>query len=316
MPRLSRHLLVVIFSVLGPAQAWAAAEAGQPGAYLRLGVGARAAALADAYSALAEGPDAGYWNPAALAWSRRPALASSLSVLSLGRQYNTAALQLAWDNAEAPPEGSLPLSQRSGLGAWSLSWLSFSLGDDFEGRSADTASFYRFSDRQSAYLLSHGRPLASWLAVGVGAKLYDRQLETFAASGAGLDLGALLLLNSKLRVGIGASDLFSRLRWSTGYEERLPVVVRGSLAFKPLTRASVAIQLSAVEGRSWEPSVGLELEPIRGIFARGGWKTDGLCVGAGVRLPLKTLPFQLDYAFLPDPLRQGDAQRIEVHIYF
>lgn len=291
-------------------------DAGQPGAYLRLGVGARAAALSDAYAALAEGPDAGYWNPAALAWSRRPALGSSLSVLSLGRQYNTAALQLAWDPADAPPEGQLPLSQRGGLGAWSVTWLSFSLGNDFEGRTADTASFYKFADRQTAYLFSHGRPLTPWLALGAGLRVYDRQIDDFSASGSGGDLGLLFLLGPSVRLGLSASDLFARLRWSTGYEEQIPVIVRASIAVRPWSRARLAGQLTAVEGRSWEPNFGVELEPLRGVFTRAGWKKDGISLGAGLRLPLKALPIQLDYAFLPDPLKQGDAQRIEVQIYF
>jgi hypothetical protein len=314
-PRLVRVLALAVLCGAAAA-ARADGDAGQPGAYLRLGVGARAAALGDAYAALAEGPDAGYWNPAALAWSRRLALGSSVSVLSLGRTYNTAALQLAWDPAEAPPEGQLPLSQRSGLGAWSLTWLSFSLGNDFEGRSADTASFYQFADRQTAYLFSHGRPLSSWLAVGAGLKVYDRQIDDFSANGLGADLGLLVLLGPTVRLGVTASDLFAHLHWSTGYEEQIPVVVRSSLAFSPWSRAHIVGQLTAVEGRSWEPNFGLELEPFKGVFTRAGWKKNGVSLGAGLRVPLKTLPIQLDYAFLPDPLDQGDTQKIEVQIYF
>jgi hypothetical protein len=311
------RILLVLFAILSTGRARAAAEAGQAGGYLRLGVGARGAALGDAYAALAEGPDAGYWNPAALAWSRRPALASSLSALSLGRQYNTASLQLAWDPSDAPlAPGSFPLSQRGGLGAWDLTWLSFSLGNDFEGRSSDTASFYSFSDRQSAYAISHGRPLTSWLALGASLKLYDRQIDTFSASGLGADLGALLLLGPQVKVGVSASDLFSRLHWSTGYEESMPVVVRSSVAYQPWRRLSLAVQLYAVEGRSWEPQAGVELEPIPWVFARAGWKSDGLCLGAGLKVPWKSLPFQVDYAFVPDPLGQGDAQRFEAQIYF
>jgi hypothetical protein len=117
-------------------------------------------------------------------------------------------------------------------------------------------------------------------------------------------------------LGLTASDLFSRLRWSTGYEEHLPVVVRGSLAFQVWKRVSLAGQLQAVEGRSWEPQVGLELEALPGVFARAGWKQDGVCLGAGLRVPWKSFPFQLDYAFVPDPLRQGDAQRFEAEVYF
>lgn len=308
--------ILLFFLCLLQASLWPAAEAGQPGGYLRAGLGARAAALGDAMAAAIEGPDAGYWNPAALALARRPALASSLSLLSLGRQFNTAALQLAWDPAEPPGPGRFSLAQRVGVGGWALTWLSFSLGDDFEGRRVDSASFYLFSDRQSAYLLSHGRPLNSWLAVGAGLKFYGRVLETFSASGTGLDLGALILLGPRWRLGVSGGDLFSRLSWSTGFEERMPVVLRSSLSARLWPRIQVMAQAMAVEGRSWDGSLGLELEPLNGLFARMGWKEDGFTVGAGLDLPLNAWQLKLDYAYLPDPLQQGEAQRIELQIFF
>src|SRR5262245_7089942 len=40
---------------------------GSAGAFMRLGIGARAGSLGDAYVAAATGPEAIYWNPAALA---------------------------------------------------------------------------------------------------------------------------------------------------------------------------------------------------------------------------------------------------------
>lgn len=311
-----RSCLIALILGVCAVPAWPAAQAGQAGAYLRAGVGARAAAMGDAAVALAEGPDAGYWNPAALALARRPAIASSLSVLSLGRQYNTAALLLSWDPNDPPEPGSFSLAQRSGLGSWGFTWLGFSLGDDFEGRQSDSASYYRFSDRQSAYLFSHGRPLTRWLAVGASLKLYDRVLETYTASGFGLDVGALILLGPSVRLGLSGGDLFSRLRWSTGYEERMPVLLRSSLSAELWRRLRLAAQLSAVEGQSWTPGLGLEWEAFKGVLGRAGWQTDGFTVGAGLRLPLKTLQLQLDYAFLPDPLQQGATQRFEIDINF
>jgi hypothetical protein len=312
---MARIGIILALSIAG-SPLCAAADAGQAGAYLRLGVGARAAALGDAMAAAVEGPNAGYWNPAALAQARRPALSSSLSLLSLGRQYNTAALQLAWDPEDAPRPGTFPMGHRAGLGAWSVTWLGFSLGDDFEGRRSDTADFYKFSDRQSAYLLSHGRPLTPWLAVGAGVKLYERVLESFTASGMGVDLGALMLLGPRVRLGVSSSELYSQLRWSTGFEERLPLVLRSSLSFDLGAKVRMAGQVTAIEGRNWEAGAGLEVEPWSGIMGRLGWKGDSPRAGAGFQIPLQAFKIQLDYAYLPDPLRQGDTQRLEIHIYF
>lgn len=314
--RSSRFCILLLCLAATPALR-AAADAGQPGAYLRAGVGARAASMGDAAAACIEGPDAAYWNPAALAWGRRPAISSTVSLLSLGRRFNSAGLLLAWSPADAPPaDGSFDLAQRSGIGAWGLTWLDFSLGDDFEGRSSDTASYYSFSDRQSAYLFSHGRPLTPWLAVGAGLKVYERQLERYSAHGLGLDLGLLLLLGPSVRLGVSGSDLFGGLQWSTGYQERIPALIRSSLSALLFRRVELAVQAAALEGRAVDLGVGAEITVYKGFFARGGWQADGPTAGAGVELTLSSLLLSLSYAYLPDPLKQGDSQKIELTVVF
>ena len=309
-------LLLLLFASSRPA--WSAAEAGQPGGYLRAGVGARAGALGNAYAALAEGPEAVYWNPAGLAWDQRPSLNTMVSTLSLNRQFNYAGLVLAWD-ADAPTGTArrTQLPPTRGAGAWGLGWISFSLGDDFEGRTDDTASFYTFGDRQNAYLLSTGRSLFPWLALGATAKFYERSLDQFKASGGGLDVGALLLLGGQVRLGIQAQDLASHITWSTGYDERLPLTLRTNLAaWAWKDRLLFTGQLEGVEGRQLTFGVGSELKIAQLLAGRIGWQKDGLTLGGGISLELGRLRGNLDYAYLPDPLAQGNTQRLSLGISF
>ena len=308
-------LCLLLFARLLPA----AEDAGQPGAYLRAGVGARGAALGNAYAALAEGPDAVVWNPAALALSRRPGLGSTYNLLSLDRQFSYAGLVLAWDPQKSAPvaPGSFPMALNRGLGAWGLGWLNFSLGNDFEGRSADTASYYSFSDRQSAYLLSHGRALLPWLAVGATLKLYERVLERFEARGQGLDLGILMLLGPKVKIGITSSDLFGSLRWNTDFEDKFPAQIRANIAsIVWKDRLCFTGQVESVEGRQVAMGIGVELKVFQALSGRVGWDKDGPTFGGGLGLDLAQIRGQVDYAFLPDPLKQGDAQRFSLEIYF
>lgn len=273
--------------------------------------------MGDAMAAAAHGPEAVYWNPAALGLARRPALASGFSLLSLGRRQTHAAMLLAWDPAgRAPAAGAFPGAHRTGLAGWGLGWMGFSLGDDFEGRRADTVEHYLFSDRQTAYLIGHGRPVLDWLALGVGLRVYERALENFSASGSGLDLGALLLLGPRLRIGVSSSEHAARLRWSTGYEERLPVVVRSAVNLKALAKLQVAAQATAVESGPVEAGLGLEWELWPGLVVRSGWKAESLRAGAGWQVPLRVWELQLDYAYLQDPLQWGDSQRFELGICF
>ena len=311
-------LVLIILSALAARHAQAAAEAGQPGGYLRAGVGARAAAMGNAYTALAEGPEAVYWNPAGLAWDQRPALNTMVSTLSLNRQFSYAGLVLAWD-ADAPTSNARRsvLPPTRGVGAWGVGWLSFSLGDDFEGRTDDTASFYTFGDHQNAYLISTGRTVFPWLALGITGKFYERTLDQFQSNGEGLDLGSLLLLGPQVRLAIQAQDLASNIAWSTGYQEQVPLTLRANLAaWTWKDRLLFSGQAEAVQGRQVTFGVGSELKIAQLLSARIGWQQDGLTLGGGISLEMGRLKGNLDYAYLPDPLEQGNTQRLSLEIAF
>ncbi len=63
------------------------AQLGAAGSFLRLGVGARAKAMGDAYSGLARGIEASYYNPAGLPFLEKKEVVASYRVLSLDRQF-------------------------------------------------------------------------------------------------------------------------------------------------------------------------------------------------------------------------------------
>lgn len=311
--------LLLAAALLGlAARARAAADAGQPGAYLLAGVGGRAAAMGDAYAALAQGPEAVYWNPAALAYGPGPALASTYNVLSLGRQSSDAELQLAWDDApDSPVAGAFPRALNRGLGSWGLGWMGFSLGNDFEARTADTPGFTSFGDHQDAYSLAHGRALLPWLALGAAFQYYDHILDNYSAHGEGLNLGILALLGPQLKLAVTASDLWSDFRWDTGYGEQFPVAIRASLAASAWkNRITLAGQVESVQGEGVNGGFGLEAAVFRFFLLRAGLQQYGATFGGGVLVPVGKTTCAMDYAFMPDPLDQGSEQRISLQLAF
>lgn len=280
-------------------------EAGQPGGFLRAGVGARPLAMGNAYAAVASGPETGLWNPAGLALMNSGAFASSVSTLSLGRQFADASF-------------AYPVGQNGrGWGNWSLSWLRFSLGDDFEGRQSDTASFYNFSDEQSAYVLSHGRLITNWLAVGAGVKFIQHRIDTFSANGFGSDLGLLLIPHPKFHVGVSVTELFSQIQWSTGYAEQFPYTLRIGLSALILKDwLLLSTQATGVQGRQVSYQAGLELRYASLLFARAGINEQSFTLGGGISVPLYKTRVNFDYAFAPDPLGLGNVQRFSLGLNF
>jgi hypothetical protein len=306
-------ILLLSLSVKG----WCVVEdAGQPGAYLLAGVGGRAGAMGNAYAALAEGPEAVYWNPAALALGGPPALASTYNILSLGRQSDDAELQ--WSAlGSTGTAGSFPMDLNRGWGSWGLGWMGFSLGDDFEGRVSDTPGFYTFGDHEDEYALAHGRALLPWLALGVGLKLYDQTLSNYTAHGEGLDLGSLVLLGPWARLAVTANDLFSNFTWSTGDVERFPITLRASLAASTLGGAlTMAFQAESVQNLVPDYSVGVEGRVFRFFRLRAGLQQYGFTFGGGASVPVAKMDCSLDYAYMPDPLDQGSQQRFSLDLSF
>jgi hypothetical protein len=71
-------LLILLLGLITPAQAqFGKSVGGSTAQFLRLGAGARALGMGDAYGPIAEGPNAMYWNPAGLAQVSRPEIAYS-----------------------------------------------------------------------------------------------------------------------------------------------------------------------------------------------------------------------------------------------
>jgi hypothetical protein len=291
--------------VLAPQLSADEGEAGQPGGFLRVGVGARALALGNAYSAVASGPEAALWNPAGLALLPRGALESSVSDLSLGRQFDDASI--------AFPVGT----NGRGWGTWSLSWLRFSLGNDFEGRQTDTASYYSFADEQSAYVLSHGRLLTDWLAVGGGVEYVEHSIDIYSASGFGCNAGLLLIPLPRLHIAVSVSELLSQISWSTGYVEQFPYTIRMGVSMLLLKDwLLLSGQGTGVEGQQASYQAGLELRYSGLLAARVGINEDGVTFGGGISVPVFKSRVSFDYAFAPDALDEGNTQRFSLGLIF
>jgi hypothetical protein len=293
-------------------------DSGQPGAFLRAGVGARPAGLGQAFVAVADDANSTYWNPAGMAQLSGLAVSSMVALMSLERKFNQLALAMPLGlsrsvRSQGLPESFQDMGAWGGWGCWGISWINFSLGNDFEGRQKDTASYYLFGDQQNAFYLSHGRALANWLSVGANIKYVQRTLESHEAKGYGLDLGLLALLHEHLRCGVSMADLASGQTWDTGYQERFPEVFRLGLA-SPWYKGAwvVSGQADGVSGREPRFALGTEAWLYRILGLRGGWHDGDLNAGASVQLLVYKVQIRVDYSYSFENSGLGDTQRLSL----
>ena len=313
-----------LLSFMASMGVWAQVPPGYDAAsFARIGVGVRALGMAGAFTAVAEGPMAAYWNPAGLA---------TLSTFSAEGMYTN------WMSADIPYQylilaGYPPLREGRPTLLWQgepvvfgLGWVSVVVPDiPWIEESGETGVFTALSN---LFLLSFGLslPTPSGLSLGASLKIYHDRILEGLSFGLGLDLGLLWrgeVARIPVSLGIVTTDVGdTKIRWygTQGEPEN----------FVPwLFRAGFAAQL-------WEGKIlmaasyewGLRrprFERLRGggelslgwvflrfgyerlvVEPRGHWRA-----GIGVR-PLEWL--EIDYAFLPGTL--GDSHLLSLRVDF
>ena len=236
--------LTVIFVLLLLQQGMLSAESGDggyAGAFLRMGMGARAKAMGDALTALPEGATAGFYNPALLPHVSERQLMVSFGFLPLDRKIDFIGYAQSLQPRARGNAGKQPL--RAGF---SLGWVHAGV-DDIDGRDSAGNPIGTFSNAEHAFFLSFAISPAPIFSIGVSGKvLYNRfpkvaqEDAAVTSTGFGMDLGAFLTPADNLMLGIVLRDNMSKYTWNTDklWERgtsttyKFPKVLRAAAAYR------------------------------------------------------------------------------------
>ncbi len=270
--------------------------------FLKVGVGARAAGMGEAFVAVSDDALATYWNPAGLSGATRSNLALMHNKWIAGVNSQFGALQFR--------------TQTAGLG---FHVYSFSV-DDIPVRDRPTAEPLEQTGANFLSLgISYARQLGPDLDVGLTAKYLFEKVFVQTAGGYALDFGVrygglgenLTLagvvqnLGSMGELDREATELPVMLRLGAGY--RLPNPVGGvQLLFagdvvKP-SGEDVRIHLGGEAGL-WESLI------LRGGY-QAGYESRSFSVGAGIHKSA----FHFDYSYTPFSDDLGSGQRFSVYL--
>lgn len=158
--------------------------------FLRVGWGARPAAMGDAFTAAADDVDALYWNPAGLNYVKR---------LQQTFGHNSWIDGLNLEHAAF----ALRRSTVSVIGAG----VGFMNAGDIErgNKYGYTEGYYSANDL--ALLFSYARRLKPKLALGANVKIISERIESASAMGFALDAGAIYDLSPKVKLGFTLKNL-------------------------------------------------------------------------------------------------------------
>lgn len=290
MNALSFALRIILFSfcfsLLAPQTRSFAQSLGRAGAFTRIGIGARAGSLGDAYVAAAQGPEAIYWNPAALANSPSWQVAVTQRRYSFGRNFTFAG-------------ATMPLGSRQALG---LGWTGFRTGGIEARQTNSAAPDAYFSDDENAFALTWGYQMNSWLFLGAGMKFVHQNLFSESAFGYSGALGFLIKPMPRLALGGHWRDFVSSYAWSSGRQERFPRTFMLGMALEFTSQSLVTVDYHYSASNAAPQSdgafrLGGEFRPAPALPLRLGYSQNAFNAGLGFEIPVANSLVKLDYNF-------------------
>ena len=280
--------------ILVPALTWADFNSSDRGTttanFLKLGVGARAEAMGEAYSAVADDASALYWNPAGLTRIDGQSATFMHAPYLVSTYYDYGAYARRWGNhafgagVQYFSAGSIPETDENNtsLGSYSPYDLATSLG-----------YAYQFSE--------------NGLAVGVVAK-YIRSKIIDSANAFAVDFGAQTRwYGDRLRLAFTTVNLGSKMKFDQD-SESLPLALRCGSAFRITRHWLASFDLISPKDNATYAALGTEYSWFvrDGISLAGRMGYNSLTAGDisgftgvsfGFGLAYQTISF--DYALLP-----------------
>ncbi len=263
----------------------------------RAGVSARALAMGNAYTAVADDASAGYWNPAGLPGIERFSLTAMLSDnMRLDRQYMYAAL-----------------AYNFGTAGWaSFSWVNLGM-DEIPGATQTGPTNSTFNVDDHGFLFSYGNKLNKMMA-GVTFKVAYQKVDTYSNSGVGFDAGLKYMLSDNVHLGITARDLGTKVGRNS-----VPVTFRTGIAAMAFGGFTFAADVQKVQHNGdVTVYIGSEYDYqfADNYFGavRGGVSDGNFSLGAGLTVAKR---YMIDYAYVTETQNfLGENHRVSLSVAF
>jgi len=266
-----------------------AADKGTSGAqFLKIGIGARAVGMGEAYAGMEGDINSIYWNPAGL--SNINALQTSFSHTKWFQNINYENLMVGY------PFGF-------GVMALGINYLSTDAIDKYRIKddSYEKAGSYKASDTELT--VAFAKEVKN-IPVGANLKFISSSIDDESASAFALDFGGIYRLN-RLNLGLAIQNLGMGMKFRNE-SDPLPLNIKFGGVYKLSRRFITALDFNFPNDSDFRINAGVEYGRKYGkamdIMARLGYKTnsdfnaiDGLSIGFG----MKYRTFELNYVWAP-----------------
>lgn len=306
---------------------FAGSNAGTAGAFLRMGLGARALAMGDVGVAVPGNSYGIYYNPASLPYLTKKTFSSTYNYLALDRHLNF----VGFAAPLKPPAAREGETLKAGVG---VGWINAGPGE-LEGRDSDGNRIGTFNYADNAFYFSFALRLADRMAVGFSPvvvygsfpdlsddeKLYTTRL--------GFDAGVLVNPWDQLYIGAQVRHINMQYRWDTSTvwneqgttrTDKFPRIYRFGVSYLFKFNLMLIGEYETSDQDDNQLHLGAEytynaLYPY--IFSlRGGYDDRSPAFGFGVGFDVWKVRGQLDYAYQIQDVPPYDSQVISFSVSF
>ena len=326
-------IIAFLFSVgIIQAQAKISPISTMPGAFSRMGFGARGIGMGNAMSAVTEGNLVSYYNPALTVFQKDNSFQTSYTFLSLNRSLNFLNFTRRFDFYSTDSLGNKVVRSSAGI---SLGVINSGVSQ-IDGRDGQGFQTGNLSTSENQFFIALANRFSKKFSLGMSFKFYYYKLyQQISSTGFGLDIGALYRVNDQWNVSFMLTDLNSKYTWDstpiyqqsgTNTVDKFPLLKKIGVSYSNKDYGIIAaVEFESSNGGTNILRGGIEYNIYKGLYLRGGLDQFNLSnsdyparpsLGFSYFKEFGNITIGVDYAFVIEQNSPADENVIGLNINF
>ena len=214
------YISFILLNTIAFAQPKFSELAVKPGAFSRIGFGARGIGFGNALSSITEGQLVSYYNPAITPFQENNSFQAGYSFLSLDRSLNFLSFTRKFDFYSSKDTVVETRKPRTTAGL-SIGIINSGVGK-IDGRDNNGLPTGELSTSENQFFMGLAARISNKISLGISVKFFYYKLyEEITTNSLGFDVGALYRVNDNFNVSLVIADINSKYKWDTSpiYEQ-------------------------------------------------------------------------------------------------
>lgn len=325
---------ILIFSSLIFAQPKFSEMSVSPGAFSRIGFGARGIGMGNAMSSIIEGELVSYYNPAITPFQENNSFQAGYSFLTLDRALNFFNYTRRFDfysSKDTIVENRKPRTT-AGISVGVIN----SGVSNIDGRDNNGLPTGELSTSENQFFIGLAARISEKISIGISTKFFYYSLyEEVSSTSIGLDIGALYRFNENFNFSFVVADLMSKYEWDTfpiyqqeglNTEDKFPNLRKIGVSYRNKELGLLgSIEFENSSAKTNILRAGVEYKIYDQFFIRGGVDQFNISntdwpvkpsLGFSFFQPFSNFVVGVDYAFQIEQYSSADRHIVSVNFNF